>query len=78
MADPDQFRKETRAWLQGHCPPEMRQPMSQGCCVHLCGHNPQSQTVRHCRDYGDTEQPQRNEPQQAHAKRARWARLIAQ
>ncbi len=26
MADLDQFRAETRAWLEANCPPEMRQP----------------------------------------------------
>ena len=25
--DLDQFRSETRAWLEAHCPPEMREPM---------------------------------------------------
>ena len=27
MAELDSFRDETRAWLEAHCPPEMRQPM---------------------------------------------------
>ena len=27
MADLDQFRAETRAWLEANCPPEMRQPV---------------------------------------------------
>src|SRR6187549_2673817 len=27
MADLDQFRSETRAWLEANCPPEMRTPM---------------------------------------------------
>jgi alkylation response protein AidB-like acyl-CoA dehydrogenase len=27
MSDIESFRRETRAWLQAHCPPEMRQPM---------------------------------------------------
>ncbi len=27
MSDVESFRRETRAWLQTHCPPEMRQPM---------------------------------------------------
>ena len=27
MADLDQFRTETRAWLEANCPPEMRKPM---------------------------------------------------
>jgi acyl-CoA dehydrogenase len=28
MDDLQQFRADTRAWLQAHCPPEMRQPMA--------------------------------------------------
>jgi len=28
MADLDKFRKETRAWLEANCPPEMRKPMT--------------------------------------------------
>ena len=28
MADLDQFRTETRAWLEANCPPEMRTPMT--------------------------------------------------
>jgi hypothetical protein len=28
MANPDQFRKEARAWLEANCPPEMRKPMT--------------------------------------------------
>jgi alkylation response protein AidB-like acyl-CoA dehydrogenase len=28
MSDLDQFRSETRAWLEANCPPEMRKPMS--------------------------------------------------
>ena len=28
MADLEQFRKETRAWLEANCPPEMRKPMT--------------------------------------------------
>ena len=27
MADLEQFRSETRAWLETNCPPEMRQPV---------------------------------------------------
>jgi alkylation response protein AidB-like acyl-CoA dehydrogenase len=27
MSDLDTFRTETRAWLEAHCPPEMREPM---------------------------------------------------
>src|ERR1700746_356924 len=28
MADLDTFRRETRAWLETNCPPEMRKPVS--------------------------------------------------
>src|SRR5262244_680090 len=28
MADLEKFRKETRAWLEANCPPEMRKPMT--------------------------------------------------
>jgi acyl-CoA dehydrogenase len=28
MADLDQFRKDTRAWLEANCPPQMRKPMT--------------------------------------------------
>ena len=28
MSDLDQFRRETRAWLETNCPPEMRRPMT--------------------------------------------------
>jgi alkylation response protein AidB-like acyl-CoA dehydrogenase len=28
MSDMEQFRRETRIWLQAHCPPEMRRPMT--------------------------------------------------
>src|SRR3979411_1477266 len=28
MSDLERFRRETRAWLEAHCPPEMRRPMS--------------------------------------------------
>ena len=28
MSDLDQFRSETRAWLEANCPPEMRKPMT--------------------------------------------------
>ena len=29
MSDLEQFRKETRAWLEANCPPEMREPAPQ-------------------------------------------------
>ena len=28
MTDLDNFRRETRAWLEANCPPEMRRPMT--------------------------------------------------
>ena len=28
MSDLEQFRRETRAWLEANCPPEMRRPMT--------------------------------------------------
>src|ERR1700709_2254782 len=28
MSDLDQFRRETRAWLEANCPPAMRRPMT--------------------------------------------------
>src|ERR1700755_2174060 len=28
MSDLETFRKETRAWLEANCPPEMRRPMA--------------------------------------------------
>src|SRR6267142_2049924 len=28
MSDLDQFRRETRTWLEANCPPEMRRPMT--------------------------------------------------
>ncbi|NCA01764.1 MAG: acyl-CoA dehydrogenase, partial [Sphingomonadaceae bacterium] len=27
MTDLETFRKETRAWLEANCPPEMREPV---------------------------------------------------
>jgi hypothetical protein len=37
MADPEQFRKETRAWLESHCLPEMRQPMAKDVVLTYVG-----------------------------------------
>jgi hypothetical protein len=28
MTDLEKFRRETRAWLEANCPPEMRRPMT--------------------------------------------------
>ena len=28
MSDLEEFRRETRAWLEANCPPEMRRPMT--------------------------------------------------
>ena len=28
MSDLEQFRRETRNWLEANCPPEMRRPMT--------------------------------------------------
>src|SRR4030088_651970 len=28
MSDLEKFRRETRAWLEANCPPEMRRPMA--------------------------------------------------
>ena len=28
MSDLEKFRRETRAWLEANCPPEMRRPMT--------------------------------------------------
>ena len=33
MENLDQFRKETKEWLEENCPPEMRKPMGPGDVV---------------------------------------------
>jgi acyl-CoA dehydrogenase len=40
MTDLDQFRLETRAWLETNCPPEMRQPMREESDACWGGRNP--------------------------------------
>ncbi|MBV9929405.1 MAG: acyl-CoA dehydrogenase family protein [Alphaproteobacteria bacterium] len=40
MADLDQFRTETRAWLEANCPPEMREPMRDESDACWGGRNP--------------------------------------
>src|SRR3954469_14798756 len=39
MPDLDQFRRDTRAWLAQHCPPEMRQPIAVDDDVFWGGRN---------------------------------------
>src|SRR6266487_2787834 len=39
MSDLDQFRKETRAWLETNCPPEMRKPATADGDVFWGGRN---------------------------------------
>ena len=39
MADLDQFREETRSWLEANCPPEMRQPVEDEGDVYWGGRN---------------------------------------
>src|SRR5262245_65762270 len=39
MSDLEQFRKETRAWLEANCPPEMRKPPTSDADVFWGGRN---------------------------------------
>ena len=39
MPDLDQFRRETRAWLEANCPPEMRKPVMRDEDVFWGGRN---------------------------------------
>ncbi len=39
MSDLDQFREETRSWLEANCPPEMRQPVEDEGDVYWGGRN---------------------------------------
>lgn len=39
MSDLDQFRRETRAWLEANCPPEMRKPVANDDDVFWGGRN---------------------------------------
>lgn len=43
MTDLDQFRRDTRAWLETHCPPEMRQPVRSEKDACWGGRNPDFQ-----------------------------------
>jgi alkylation response protein AidB-like acyl-CoA dehydrogenase len=60
MADLDQFRAETRAWLEANCPPEMRQPVRDDDDVYWGGRNAtfkndaQKAWFEACRDKGYT------------------------
>jgi acyl-CoA dehydrogenase len=60
MADLDQFRAETRAWLEADCPPEMRQPVRDDDDVYWGGRNAtfkndaQRAWFEACRDKGYT------------------------
>ena len=44
MADLETFRTETRAWLESHCPPEMREPMRTEKDANWGGRNPDFQS----------------------------------
>ena len=39
MSDLDNFRRETRAWLEANCPPEMRRPMTSESDTYWGGRN---------------------------------------
>ena len=60
MADLDQFRAETRDWLEANCPPEMRQPVRDEGDVYWGGRNAefkneaQKAWFEACRDKGYT------------------------
>lgn len=43
MTDLDTFRAETRAWLEAHCPPEMREPIRSEKDACWGGRNPDFQ-----------------------------------
>ena len=59
-SDLDQFRAETRAWLEANCPPEMRKPVRDEGDVYWGGRNAafkseaQRQWFEACRDKGYT------------------------
>ena len=60
MADLDQFREETRSWLEANCPPEMRKPAEDEKDVYWGGRNAtfkneaQKAWFEACRDKGYT------------------------
>ena len=39
MSDLETFRRETRAWLEANCPPEMRRPMTADSDTYWGGRN---------------------------------------
>ena len=39
MSDLEKFRRETRAWLEANCPPEMRRPMTSEADTFWGGRN---------------------------------------
>ncbi len=41
MSDPDQFRQETRAWLEENCPPSMREPVKSFEDIYNGGRDPE-------------------------------------
>jgi len=60
MADLEQFRAETRSWLEANCPPEMREPVQDENDVYWGGRNAtfkndaQKSWFEACRDKGYT------------------------
>ena len=60
MADLEQFRAETRSWLEANCPPEMRKPVEGEEDVYWGGRNAtfkndaQKAWFEACRDKGYT------------------------
>ncbi|QSB43624.1 acyl-CoA dehydrogenase family protein [Tsuneonella flava] len=60
MSDLDQFRSETRAWLEANCPPEMREPVRDDADVYWGGrkatfkNDAQKAWFEACRDKGYT------------------------
>ena len=60
MADLEQFRAETRSWLEANCPPEMREPVETDKDVYWGGRNAQFKNdaqkawFEACRDKGYT------------------------
>lgn len=60
MSDLDQFRSETRAWLEANCPPQMREPVRDDADVYWGGrkatfkNDAQKAWFEACRDKGYT------------------------
>ena len=63
MADLEQFRAETRSWLEANCPPEMREPVRDEDDIYWGGRNAtfkndaQKSWFEACRDKGGTPIP---------------------